>query len=101
VPFGYAIAHAGRAADEPAEPHEPAAREQVAEQVVRDLVPVLSEVVEPRAHEPTDEPREDHLVGPIARLADLLEPPREHEPAQEEGEPEADPERLQGERADV
>ena len=71
------------------------------EQVVRDLVPVLDQVVEPRADEPADQRGEDHLVGPVGRLAELAQPPARDGPGGEEAEGEADPEGLQVERADV
>src|SRR5206468_182639 len=54
-----------------------------------------------RAHEPADESGEDDLVGPVARPPDLAQPAREHRATDEEGDPEADPERLERERADV
>ena len=59
------------------------------------LRPVLHDVVEPRAHEPADEPREDHLVRPVPRPAQLAEPPGNHGAGGQEPDAEADAERLE------
>ena len=92
---------ADRAADRAAVPDQPRAREEVAEQVVGDLVVVLDEVVEPGADDPADEGGEDHLVGPVGRLAELLQALADQRSGGDEPEREHDPEGLQGERADV
>src|SRR2546423_919112 len=57
----------------PAVPDQPGAREQVPEQVVRDLAPVLEDVVEARADEAAHEPGEGDLVCPVLRQAELAE----------------------------
>ena len=44
---------------------------------------------------------EDHLVGPVRRLAELAEAPRDQHAGGDEAEREHDPEGLQRERADV
>jgi hypothetical protein len=93
--------HGDRTADHAAEPDQARPAEQAADQVVGDAVPVLEHVVDPRADEAADQRRERHLVRPVARLADLLQPPRDHRPRGQEAEREADPEGLQRQRAEV
>ena len=44
---------------------------------------------------------EDQLVGPVDRLAELLQPLRDQQARADEPEREHDPERLQGDRAEV
>ena len=51
--------------------------------------------------EPADQRGEDHLVGPVGRLAELAQPAGDQRARGEEGEREADAERLQVERAEV
>ena len=84
-----------------AEPDQPGAGEDVAEQVVGDLVVVLEDEVEPGADQAAEQGREGHLVGPVHRLAELAEALPDQRPGREEGEREADPEGLQGERAEL
>src|SRR5918995_24166 len=93
--------HAERAAHQPAEPHKAGPGEDVAEQVVGDVVPVLEDEVEPRADQSADQRREDHLVGPVGRVSQFAKAATDDQPGYEEGEREADPERLKLERADV
>ena len=66
-----------------------------------DVAVVLDDEVEARADEPADQRREDHLVGPVDRLAELAEPPADQRARGDEREREADPEGLEGERAEV
>src|SRR5207249_12322787 len=54
---------------------QPRAREDVPEQVRVDLAPVLEQVVEPRADQAADHDAERHLPGPVARPAQLAQPP--------------------------
>src|SRR5207237_5460248 len=93
--------HANRAPERPAVPDESRAREQVAEEVILDGAPVLDHVVAARAHDPADEPREDELVGPVRRLAELLEAPPADRGRPQAAEREHDPEGLAGQRAEV
>ena len=70
-----------RAADRAAVPDQPRAGEEVAEQVVGDLAPVLDQVVEARADDAAGERGEGHLVGPVGGLAELDEAARDEAPA--------------------
>ena len=77
--------HGRRAAQRAAVPDEARPGEEAAEEVVLRLRPVLGDPPQPRAHEPADERREDHLVRPVDRLAQLpqvarREDARRHEP---------------------
>ena len=62
---------------------------------------MLGEVVDARADQPAEERREDDLVRPVDRLAELLEAPRDHRARRDEAEGEHDPERLERQRAEV
>src|SRR5215203_426037 len=91
--------HADRAADGTAEPDEAGAGKDVPEQVALDGVVVFEDEVEASPDDAADECDDDHFVGPISRLAELLEAPGEHRPGGDERDGERDPERLEGDRA--
>ena len=78
APPGRPQDHPDRTAHHAAEPDQPRAGEDVAQQVVRDLAPVLDQEVDPRAHQPTDQGGEDDLVGPVGRLAHLGQAAAQH-----------------------
>ena len=65
--------HADGAAERAAVPDEAGAGEEAAEDVVLGVGPVLGDPPQPRADDPADERGEDHLVGPVDGLADLLQ----------------------------
>ena len=44
------------------------------------------QVVPARAHQPADERGEDDLIGPVDRLTQLAQAPRDDQPAGEEGQ---------------
>ena len=90
-----------RAADRAAVEDQARAREQRAEQVVAGLVPVLDDPPQPRADDAADDRGEDELVGPVDRLADLLQVARGQRPADDEGDAEHQPEGLQGQAEEV
>ena len=93
--------HAEGSTHETAEPDQPGPREDVAEQVVGDLVPVLDQEVHARADEASDQGGEHHLVRPVSRAPELTEAAVDDEARGQEAEREADAERLQLERTDV
>ena len=89
------------AADRAAVPDQAGPGEEVAEQVVLDAVVVLDDEIDAGADDPAGQRREPHLVGPVDRLADLLQPPRDQGAGGDEGEREHQPEGLQRQRPEV
>ncbi len=88
-----------RAADDAAVPGEAGAGEDVAEEVVGDLVPVVDQVVEPRADDAAEQRGEGHLIGPVRRLAELREALGDDDAGSDEAEGEHQPEGLKGDWA--
>ena len=90
-----------RATDRAAVPDQSRTGEEVAEQVVLDVAVVLEDEIEPGADQAAEQGGEADLVGPVDRLAELIEPPPEQRAGGEKGEGEADPEGLESQGADV
>jgi hypothetical protein len=84
-----------------APPYQTRPGEDVAQEIALDVVVVLEDEVEARPDQSAEQGGEAHLVGPVDRLAELVQPSPDQGAGADEGERKADPEGLQRERADV
>ena len=65
------------------------------------VVPVLAHPPQPRADDAADERGEDDLVGPVDRLAELLQAPRDDQPETTKPRPSISPKVCSVEAEDV